>query len=385
MRPAHLLAAIAVSVAAFAACKRDDRGPPHGAPPDATEQGNGNQQGASANTMAGPGSSVPPPGAATMTDPNRPFGQDPVAWLDAKYQLELPRSTVPDAAPLPWQSVTPTAPAANADTHNGPPEPAQAWTQGAVVLGRQAAFVADQKVANLRCVADPMALCAADGLRAPTGKQVLDFAPTDLGRDGSVLAVTAAAAAQKWTGQPVWLLADRRINAAAVLQTMETLRKSGAQPQLGVATLAGQIALLLPSGLMPDPVDRKPPAVPEPGQSGGVGPVPADLTAVVVHVARTGVHLEFVRTAPNPPVTPELLGNVAEALAVWAERARSAAPALTTASVQAAPDAPWEEVVRAIDALRDTCARANKGTPCHDKRPLFAHIELAIASSPTSP
>ncbi len=381
---------LVATVATAVACKRDDRGSPNGSPngptnpaPDTTEQGSGNQQGSSATTSAGPAESVPPPGAATLTDPNRPFGHDPVAWLDSKYQLELPRSTAPDPAPLPWMAITPTAPPAPvADVHNAPPEPVHQWTQPVVLIGRQALVVAappaaDQEIAKVACQADPATLCQAEGLRAPTGKQVLTL-------DAAAVAPLQGALVGQ-TGKRVWLLADRRLNTAAVVQAMQAIRQAGAEPILGVATLAGVIAQLMPTGALADPVDRKPQPPPEPGQSGSVGPVPADLTAVEVHVARTGVHLVFKRSPPNEAVTPELLGNVAEALAVWAERARSSAPALDSATVLASPDAPWEEVARAIDALRDTCARANKGTPCHDKRPLFGHIALALDVSPTQP
>jgi hypothetical protein len=83
-------------------------------------------------------------------------------------------------------------------------------------------------------------------------------------------------------------------------------------------------------------------------------------------------------------VTPELLGSVAEALNMWAEKARHAAPRITLASVEVSADAPWEEVVRVVDALRDTCARAPKGTPCRDQRPLYETVMIAEEISPSA-
>jgi len=43
--------------------------------------------------------------------------------------------------------------------------------------------------------------------------------------------------------------------------------------------------------------------------------------------------------------------------------------------------APFEEVVRAVDGLRDTCAAVAKGTPCHDRRGLYRPIELLLQAA----
>ena len=53
---------------------------------------------------------------------------------------------------------------------------------------------------------------------------------------------------------------------------------------------------------------------------------------------------------------------------------------MTEAHIAIEPATPVEEVVRAVDALRDTCGRQEKTEPCHDRRPLFASISLQLAS-----
>jgi len=355
--PALFRPPIAVALAcllAALACRRgadEDSGPGQGRPADASMHGDSEQ--------------------ATLV-PDRPFGADPVGWLDSRFEAELPRATVPDAAPLPWREVTPTRAVGDAVTAPAEPE----WIDAAVVIGRRAAFVAGREVSQLRCRADSPDLCAKEALRAPTGKQRLEFASAD-----ALAPLTKAVEAAGWRGRPVWILADRRIDTGAVLAVQSAVRDAGAIAQLGVATLDGRIARLLPA----TEVSVTPPAAATAAASGeAVGPVPADLQAVTVAVSRRGVHLELRGAAAT--TTPELLGGVVEALSVWAERARAAAPHLHTAVVQASADAPWEETARAIDALRDTCARAAKGTPCHDRRALFGAIELAVApAAPATP
>jgi hypothetical protein len=112
----------------------------------------------------------------------------------------------------------------------------------------------------------------------------------------------------------------------------------------------------------------------------GAGEVPDDVRGVTVRVASSGMSLELARQA-GEPATPALLGNVMETLAAWAERLRAAAPAVTLAQVTADPDAPIDEVVRAVDAMRDSCAQVAKGTPCHERVHRF-QVEWSVAWTP---
>lgn len=335
------------------------------------------------------------PGVAAAVEPtavtdSRPFGQDPVSWLDLQAQLELPRSTQPEAIPLPWREVTPTAPAVPAAGADGKPKLAEKlrvheWTAHVLLAGRLEVFAGNEVLGKVRCRADPTELCTAQGLRGPTGKQALDFDPADLDEQGHLKWLTAATAARGWAGKPVLILADRRLGLGAVLQLRETLQAAGAQPVLVSATLLGGVAKVLPEPGS-QPVEVAMPATPADAQQSApadvdtaAGRVPRDVVGVVVQVRRNGgVHLELRRPAPLPSVTPELLGSVLESLNIWAERVRTTAPNLRLATIEAGADAPWEEVVRAIDALRDSCAHAAKGTPCHEPRAFFSHIELRI-------
>lgn len=378
------ITSIVLAVLLLAACNRDADTAANSSGPG---PGGHTQQGspplADPSTAAGPTDQATNElaNAATLTDPNRPFGHDGVAWLDSKFEVELPRSTAPVPAPLLWLEVTPTAAPVAADAQAAPrPEPVKQWTAAVVLLGRRQVFVGDVAVSTIACRADPADLCKAEALRGPTGKQVLELPAAALNGTGTVPALVTALAATASPSQPVWILADRRISTETVVQTIATLQKAGRQAIAGTATLDGQIARVFPDGTGAAAAPAGPAVAPIASGIAGVGPLPTDLSGVVVHVSRQGVRLELQRPAPHPSATPELLGNVAEALAVWAERARSVVPLLTVATISASADAPWEEVVRAADALRDTCARANKGTPCHDQRAMFARIVLVIAA-----
>jgi hypothetical protein len=164
----------------------------------------------------------------------------------------------------------------------------------------------------------------------------------------------------------------------AVLQAQSALLAAGAEPRLVTATLYGTLGYVLPPQPQPPTLLAFEPTTAVADVDAAPDRVPRDLIGVVVEVYTTGMHLTLKRPAPHPATTPELLGDVVQALNIWAERARTTAPQLKVATVRAAAEAPWEEVVRAIDGLRDTCARAAKGTPCHDNRSLFAWVTLDV-------
>ncbi|MBM4343861.1 MAG: hypothetical protein FJ100_10860 [Deltaproteobacteria bacterium] len=371
---AAVVVAAAAVVVATAACGKGGGGYGVAAGADVHTQ-----QGSSAVAGGDPGqpAAEPQPVTTTAADPNRPFGDDPVSWLDARFEVELPRSTAPQPVDPPWTLVTPTAPAA-ADGGAAPPEPQRVFTGPVVLVGRQKVFVSEAAVLHVQCTAEPAELCKPDALRASTGKQRLRLSADAVAADGTIAALQAALQAQGAAGKAVWVLADRRVDAQAVVQVLAAVERAGGRPLAGTATLAGHLA-----PVFPDPAGVSAPATATAtvGESGGSGPVPTDLQGVSVQVRRTGVTLLFERPVPQPPATPELLGNVAEALSVWAERARAVAPSVTRARIQADADAPWEEVVRVADALRDACARAAKGTPCHDQRALFATIDLVVEAA----
>ncbi|MBI5611381.1 MAG: hypothetical protein HY902_21090 [Deltaproteobacteria bacterium] len=374
----------AVALWAVAGC----RGP--GGPQN--QANSGNPQGGAAGQGGGQGGQAAPgapqglPHGATQLSHDAPFGDDPVSWLDLKYKLELPRSTQTQAIALPWQDVTPAAAPGSAADAGAKPAAAQAvehrWTEPVLLLGRGEVATGEGVIGKLRCQAEPHDLCTEAGLRAPTGRQRLDFDPAEADANGLPAWLVKAVAGQDWKGKPVLLLADRRVAAQAVLQAQTVLLAAGAEPRLTVATLAGALAYALPPQPHPPTLLAFAPTTAVSEVDAAPDRVPRDLTAVVVEVSTTGMHLILLRPEPHPPITPELLGDVVQALNVWAERARTTAPELKMATIRAAADAPWEEVARAIDGLRDTCARAAKGTPCHDHRPLFAWISLHVQPAP---
>lgn len=373
----------AVALWAVAGC----RGP--GGPQN--QANSGNPQGGAAGQGGGQGGSGTPgaaqglPHGATQLTHDAPFGDDPVSWLDLKYKLELPRSTQTQAIALPWQEVTPTAaPAAAADAgaKSAPKVAEHLWTQPVLLLGRGEVATGDRVLGKLRCQAEPKDLCTEEGLRAPTGRQRLDFDPAEADANGQPAWLVKAAAEQDWKGKPVLLFADRRVSAQAVLQAQSAVFAAGAEPRLVTATLSGTLGYVLPPQPHPPTLLAFAPTTAVSEVDSAPDRVPRDLTALVVEVSTTGMHLILMRPEPHPPTTPELLGDVVQALNVWAERARTTAPGLKIATIRATADAPWEEVVRAIDGVRDTCARAAKGTPCHDNRPLFSWVALDVKSAP---
>lgn len=308
------------------------------------------------------------------------LASDPVIWLE-EIGVQLPRSTATHTAAQAWEEL----PAAKVpDAGNLAPQ--HRWLEPAILIGTSQLYAGSDRLGPVACAADLPEQCTAQALSAPTAKQLLHAAAADVDEGGRWKQVLDAAQARGWAGKTVWLLADRRIAASAVLAAERALRHAGATPQLGVATLDGQLAVLLPATTGPGspaelsfaPSSAQAPAELPPGAA------PTDLVAVRVQVRRQGVHLMLTRPQPAATVTPELLGSVVETLCVWAERARVAAPHVRLATVQASADAPWEEVVRVVDALRDTCGRAAKGTPCHDRRPLYEAVVIAIDSSPAS-
>ena len=303
-----------------------------------------------------------------------------MVWLEAQG-VQLPRSTATQTVSVVWEEVRPPA---AADAASAPSQ--HRWLQPALLIGTSQLFAGSEPIGAVACAADLPEQCTAQALTAPTAKQLLHAASGDLDEEGRWKAVFAAAQARGWAGKTVWLLADRRIATSAILAAERALRQAGAIPQLAVATLDGQLAALLPAGagaVAPVELSFASTAAQAPAEL-PPGAAPTDLVAVRVQVRRQGIHLLLTRPQPAAAVTPELLGSVAETLCVWAERARTAAPQVNLATVQASADAPWEEVVRVVDALRDTCARSAKGTPCHDRRPLYQAVVIAIDSSPAS-
>lgn len=357
--PVSLATAAAVLMTA-AACNRGQGLPEPPGPP-------------AAGGKALPDSIGTPPAPPALTS-------DPVVWLE-EQGVQLPRSSATHTAALPWQDA---APAAATDGGNSAPQ--HRWLEPALLIGTRQVYAGQEAIGAVACAADLPEQCTAQALSAPTAKQLLHVAAADLDAEGRWKTVQAAAEARGWAGKTVWLLADRRISAGAVLAAERALRQAGAIPQLAVATLDGHLAALLPPGAgpaAPAELSFAATAAQAPGPL-PPGAAPTDLVAIRVQVRRHGVHLLLTRPQPEATVTPELLGSVAETLSVWAERARTAAPQVRLATVQASADAPWEEVVRVVDALRDTCARMAKGTPCHDRRQLYQAVVIAIDSSPAS-
>lgn len=356
-----------------------------------------------------------PVGAAPDAQVRKGVDESPeheiVTSLDAEYELEPARTTAGDLVATAWQEAkaepaaglppkstgdgktapTQPNPAAGKPGPDGkpadqgtptpppPPKTPRTWLVPAVLVGRTHLFAAGKPIAAVACKADPQTLCDAAGLRGPTGKQALDLDPTALA------ALTTAAQANGWSGKEVLVLMDRRVAWSAIEAVQTTLRAAGAQPVLTAATYAGQLARILPpAGTVATPEPANSPGTP-PSQVGGESTnqpdaVPDDVQGVTVGVTAHGITLLLTRKQ-GEPVQPELLGNVLESLAAWAERLHTAAPSVSEVTISIEPAAPVEEVVRAIDALRDTCARVAKGTPCHDRRVLYPRLLLVRAGT----
>ncbi len=359
--------------------------------------------------------------------PDESLAREGVTSLDAEYQLEPARSTAGDLLTGLWQEAKaepvmppplppgklgegrepPKAHEADKPTQQqpkqaepakppvqaegqaqpppGPPKTPRTWLQPAVLIGRAQVFVAGKPVGKVTCTAETPELCAAEALRGPTGKQALDV-------DATVqAAVGAAAQANGWNGKEVVVLADRRIAWSGLEGVQQALLTVGARPVLAAATYAGQVTRVMPAANAvaaagsPGEMAANHP-LPATAATGGessaqADAVPDDLTGVTIGVTGHGISLLLARKG-GEPAQPELMGNVLEALTAWAERLRAAAPSVQEATLSIEPQAPVEEVVRAVDALRDTCARVAKGTPCHDRRVLYPRILLQRAGAP---
>ncbi len=256
-----------------------------------------------------------------------------------------------------------------------------AWHGPAVLIGRKQLFVDGKVIAEVRCVGREGASCDEGALRASTGKHLLDFGADALvtaedGASAHVLALRGPAAA--WKDKDVAVIADRRVAWGAVEQVVATLRAAGAKPRVAVASFIGGLVDVWPEGVAA-------PVAPvaaggECGTPTADDNLPDDVASVLLRVGRGGVGLELQRQSGE--VAPrEVLGNVLETLSAWAGRIHGAFPAIDTITLVIDPETPAEEVVRALDGVRDDCGQRAKGTPCHDRRRLFTHVVLRLEAA----
>ncbi len=345
-----------------------DKGPESGRKPGPATEKPGGQAGQGGTLGKGPHQ----PDAA----PNH------LAWLDAVHGLELAVTTSHQVAPLPWQEPAPAAQAPAAPTSaTAPGQPVQppvtprVFNKPAVLIGRGQWFVGARALGPVRCASDSPDLCKAEALRGPTGKVVLDFDPAAL---QGVLLTALQEPAAAWKGQQVLVFADRRVAWSAVDAVLQTCKAAGAEPVLVAATYDGQLAEVFAKSVAPTAVAA---AVAGAGaESNPASAVPEDLSAVRVQVGRSGVSL-FLDRKSGEPLQPELLGNVMESLAAWAQRLRATVPSVHAATVEADDKAPLEEIVRVIDALRDSCAKIAKGMPCDKRDAWFDPIDVVRAKA----
>lgn len=295
----------------------------------------------------------------------RSAGIEPVLPLEMRYTLQLPRSSAGGAVELPWQG---TATAA------APGKPGEApdlnWTKPAVVLGRLELFAAGKSLGKMECVG-PADRCKPEALTGATGEVVLQL-PAAAIADGKVTALAATAA--EWKDKEVLVFTDRRIAWRAVDAVLTTLRAAGAKPVLAASGYDGNPVSVLPrAGGDPNAATGGPSTVDDSGQD----PIPAGLTRFEVEVRAGGVSLNFHTQPGNEPTHPAVMGNIAPTLANYAERAMAAAPAVS-ATVLVEPEVAVDEVLRVLDGLGDTCARAPKASPCKARKLLFANPAIAL-------
>ena len=294
------------------------------------------------------------------------------AELGLQLQIDLPRSAATDVVAPTWQNPKPGVQAS------------RVWNEPTVIVGRRQVFVGDQPIASVTCTASDPTLCDQTGLTGPSGKQRLDLEKVTLDANHQLAALQPALAAKGWAGKPVYLLVDRRMTYHAVEVVARTLIAAGSEPILMAATDKGDLVRALPSArtkLEPFPLRPGAPCDATGQDTNGDGSVPDDLSGVVVHVTAGGIGLELLRKGKDS-VGRELIGHVGAALGEWARRIRSAAPQLDHVTVLIDPVAPWEEAVRVVDALRDTCAVLDAMTECHARQALFPHVELVLDPHP---
>lgn len=309
--------------------------------------------------------------------PHGPARAEPVAGLDDDLEVQPARTTADARLPQPWTDITPTA-AADA----GAKGPIRTWTAPTVLIGRRQVWLSDKSIAPVHCRAKDEASCQPEALRGPSGSARFGFAAEQL-RDGKLAALADAAAALK--DKEVAVIADRRVTWQAVETVLATLRAAGARPTLAAGGFDGELVDVLGIGSgRPEAADltaaRR---QAEPTESAGGG-LPSDATALTVEISPSGLSLEVGRAA-GEPVRPEVMGNVVESLIAIGERLRRAAPAIDTVTLRVDPDVPMEEVVRAVDGLRDDCGRSGRGQRCTQRTQLFAHIAIVVAGAAVEP
>ncbi len=314
-----------------------------------------------------------PPKSAEAQGALRPAPTERVSELEEDMQVQPPRTTSDARLPLPWDQVTPTV-AADA----APTAPKRVWNAPAVLIGRKQVWLREKAIAPVHCVSKQPQDCTPEALQQPSAIATFGFLAEELA-DGKLTALTAAAAELKDKDVPV--IADRRVNWQAVDAVMTTLRAAGARPVFAAGSHNGELVNALGAGTaLPEaPTLIAARKAAEPGES-VPGSLPSDATSVTVLVTANGVSVEIAR-ATGEPAYPEVLGNLVESLIALCERLRLALPQITSITIRADGAATVEQVVQAIDGVRDTCGKTARGQQCTGRTQLFATISLESAGA----
>lgn len=287
--------------------------------------------------------------------------------------------------PAPTQQRGPGADEAT-EAKPAPTEPERfTFSKPTVLIGRAKLFVGGEAVADVRCHAGPEP-CEDGAREGPTNKFELDFAADALDGSGAEASVKALAAKLGKVSGEVRVLADRRISYTAVRQVLATVTAAGGAPVVVVSSYGSEPVLLWPEGTAH--AFKAPPNPPAPAEAAADGDapapaqpagstLPATLKGVQVHVGRGGVSLALT-DADGAITRPPLFGNVLETLAAWALRIRRGFPDVKDAKVEVVANAPFEEVSRVLDGLRDSCAAQPKGTPCHEPKRYFERVSIEV-------
>jgi biopolymer transport protein ExbD len=308
---------------------------------------------------------VPPSHAKTAAQPAATVKREEAAsittYLEDRYNVELPTSTsvrlvdgLANDAPKTWPA--------------------------ALLIGRTALYVGSRRVLDLSCSVDGRP-CPAPGARRPVGQQQITIGFDDLeppARGQHIATATVAALHQTgkaWSGRQVLVLCDRRIAWLTIYQVMETLRGAGAQPELAAISDAGEVVWLAKSAVLDDNKAYQ-------GRPGGHAKdevIPDDLQAVNVLLGRAGTSLQLVG-AEKGVQTHALTGRRGKALTNWSRRILASQPGVRGISLLIDEQVAFDEVVSAVDAVRDDHGGQTRGGVRSDEGlRLFAMIDLRWA------